>query len=421
MRHSRLFLVQALLLMLVICASQGVAQKSNPCTTQTDFSNWFDCMASEVAAPILNQRDNTKQVELPSIAENTTSLVDQPGNPDLLGAVLNMAGIGKSSNDKNNASGTITISAYALSALTSKKDALDPALYSENGSRNLRRFSFTFGQDSDESGKRTTVLGTKILIINYRDASLGRNRSRLLSVSQALRASAADYAKIAFDVQEYLYLHLAPPGKDRFPFLNEDLNGSNLQPTLSRLTDEQLNGIKAIIAKRIQSHVELSETSKKTYEEIRRAPQLSFTIQSKLRSKDGNDEYRAGLLFDYGVYQRINLTLNGTFDYQNSGIIGGDKRGGRFAAETNFQLTPEKYFLGAGRPFLFSISGSGEWLTKTRPKYIGQAKLTIPIFNGVNFPISISVANRSDLIKESKVRGHFGFTLDLAKLLSKPK
>src|ERR1041385_8960241 len=100
MRQSKLCLVLMLLLALVTCAGRVAAQSPNPCTTQTDFSVWLNCIVSEVAAPILNQRDTTKQVELPSIAENTTSLVDQPGNPDILGMVLNMAGLGNSKNDK---------------------------------------------------------------------------------------------------------------------------------------------------------------------------------------------------------------------------------------------------------------------------------------------------------------------------------
>jgi TolA-binding protein len=46
----------------------------------------------------------------------------------------------------------------------------------------------------------------------------------------------------------------------------------------------------------------------------------------------------------------------------------------------------------------------------------GQLKLTIPInFNGLSFklPFSITLANRTDLIKEKDVRGNFGFTLDI--------
>lgn len=49
---------------------------------------------------------------------------------------------------------------------------------------------------------------------------------------------------------------------------------------------------------------------------------------------------------------------------------------------------------------------------------VGQFKLIIPINNlGIKLPISVSFANRSELIKESTVRAHFGFTFNLDRLL----
>ena len=38
--------------------------------------------------------------------------------------------------------------------------------------------------------------------------------------------------------------------------------------------------------------------------------------------------------------------------------------------------------------------------------------------DGIALPLSASWANRSDLIKESYVKGNFGLTFDVAKLLS---
>jgi hypothetical protein len=51
---------------------------------------------------------------------------------------------------------------------------------------------------------------------------------------------------------------------------------------------------------------------------------------------------------------------------------------------------------------------------------IGQLKLTIPIKGlGIRFPISVSFANRTELIKEKTVRGNFGVTFDLDSILAK--
>lgn len=53
---------------------------------------------------------------------------------------------------------------------------------------------------------------------------------------------------------------------------------------------------------------------------------------------------------------------------------------------------------------------------------VAQFGLRIPIKGlGMKFPISITFANRTELIKEKEVRGNFGFTLDLDTLFAKFK
>jgi len=136
-----------------------------------------------------------------------------------------------------------------------------------------------------------------------------------------------------------------------------------------------------------------------------------------MRRDDGIDEYRTGLTFDYGLYRRVNLTLTSTFDYLDSKTVGGDIRGGRFAGETNFQLTPDKKILSGAGPWMFSASAEAKWMSNAKPAYVGQLRLTIPIIEGLDLPLSISLANQRELIKESRVRGHFGFSFDVPKLL----
>ena len=47
----------------------------------------------------------------------------------------------------------------------------------------------------------------------------------------------------------------------------------------------------------------------------------------------------------------------------------------------------------------------------------GQAKIKIPIADGIDLPISLTFANRTELIDEKEVRGQFGFTFDLSRLV----
>ena len=53
---------------------------------------------------------------------------------------------------------------------------------------------------------------------------------------------------------------------------------------------------------------------------------------------------------------------------------------------------------------------------------VGQFGLRIPIKGlGIKFPISVSFANRTELIKEKEVRANFGFTFDLDTIFAKFK
>ena len=213
----------------------------------------------------------------------------------------------------------------------------------------------------------------------------------------------------------------ANPIVNRANFLNNCLGNARIATTVATLTPQQRKEIKTIVENHIDDPANFIDTVAREVWTIRRAPQLSFTVQSKLRNGTGDDEYRTGILFDYGLYERLNLSVNGTFDYKDSKTIGGDIRTGRLAAEGIFQLTPNRSNFGDARPYLLNASTESKWTSGARPTYTGQLKLTIPVpgLTGVNFPISVSVANRSDLVNEKIVRGKFGFTFDLAKLLSK--
>ena len=109
------------------------------------------------------------------------------------------------------------------------------------------------------------------------------------------------------------------------------------------------------------------------------------------------------------------ITLNGSFVFKKS-QMGNDSKGGKFAAAVHLPLQGFKP-LDYKDPVLFSLEANATGMTGQSPMYVAQAKLTIPLMPGVEIPISVSVANRSELIKEMEVKGKFGFTFDLNKAL----
>ena len=54
--------------------------------------------------------------------------------------------------------------------------------------------------------------------------------------------------------------------------------------------------------------------------------------------------------------------------------------------------------------------------------HVAQAKLTIPVKgSGVKVPLSVSIANRTELLREKNVRGHIGVTFDMDVLTAAVK
>lgn len=437
MRTRLTFRALSLLLLACLCCAKAAAQEvpnapQEPKCAAPDAVQWLNCIVYGVAAARINQSGANKQVETPSIADNTTSLVDQTEAPDLFGLALNVAGVNKGdANDSGATSPSVTTNAYALytAAHTPKQDPLDPAFYNRHAG--LRKLSFTLGRDdgkADDDSDDAMILGFKYLIINKREAGSKSNLGHIMAVSDAVKNFSGNFLKLTDEVQRYFLKEFGPSlgypraGETDNDALNRFITEQLDKPTefgniLAKLTPDQKKEIMRLVNNRLDSAVALQSTALEEFEKIRRRPQLSFSFQTKQRREKGSDEYRTGLLFDFGVARQFNLAANATFDYEDSKVVGGDKRGGRLAVESYFHLNrPNNIFTGKD-PIKLSFTGEGKWMSAAKPTYVGQVKLTLPLFDGVTLPFSFSVANRSDLIKESKVRGRFGFTFDMAKLL----
>jgi len=421
------FSILVFVLLALTSSQQGMAQNATPkdcLEVDSVIDDWANCKLRELVMARVEQRGVNKQVQSPSISESGGSLVDQTDAPDLVGFAMNFAGINSGGDDSKKSVSAITTSAYALYAGASGNDGLDPTFYKKYS--NLRNLSFTFGRESaDEVAagqKAATIAGFKIRLINLRDATRASNNKALDQIAVQLQSATADYADIREKIIDFLYHELLTPAQQatmtRTQFLNQQLSTSAAFVPLARgLTTKQHAEINKIISGKINSHVELTETNQRVIETIRRKPQLSFTYQTKLRQGTGDDEHRVGLLFDMGVPGRINFAVNSTFDYKDSKSIGGDTRGGRFAAEAYYQPFADKNIFGGKDPLLVSFTGEGKWMSGKGPTYQGQAKLTFPLYDGISLPLSVTWANQKDLIKESTIRGNFGITFDLAKAL----
>jgi hypothetical protein len=201
-------------------------------------------------------------------------------------------------------------------------------------------------------------------------------------------------------------------------FQNRYATGAGFDRLRGMIDDGMMAQIDGFIEAELKSFTNLDKASLKAIQAIRNAPQLSVAFFTKQRGV-GADEHKGEVTFDYGMGDRLNLSLNGAFVYSDSKTIGGDTRVGDFGAKLKWQLNRNKLrdLLNDRRPIFFDLAANGKWGNGVNSVLKAQAKLTIPIGAGFELPLSLTVANRTELVDEKEVRGQFGFTFDFSKLI----
>jgi hypothetical protein len=410
-----------LAVLILLAAVRSLAEDE---CSKTNMDAWLSCRLERAAAAKISQKDPNKQTEAPAASSKSTSLVDKPAAPDLGAFAMALASV--TGLNTNNSDGTPFVFSTSLYALISAQNgrALDPTFYNQN--RNWRRFSFTIGrEDNDDTNDGpANIFGGKILLIDGKDPGSPRNGTAIQNVRDQLKGSAVNFAKIRQQVNLYLFQQLGPQilGPSFIPndpaqkgqFILNQLSSTNLAATIGMLSKDEIAQIDSILSQYVEQEAQLQETVKNTIETIQKGPQLALNFTSKIRPHKPVDDYRLELTWDYGLVKRLDWTANISYDYRNFTDLGADIRGGRFANQFEYQFGSKVLH----DPLKLAVSAEGKWQTKTSSTYVVQGKLTIPVMDGIALPLSASWANRSDLIKESYVKGNFGLTFDVAKLLS---
>ncbi len=418
----------ATLLFLILClpvlalAQAAVPDKQCSPTGPQNLTDYVEGRICENLRSRVDQTDPTKQAAPPAAAANSTSLVERSSAPDLLGFGLDFLNLSdKAAGDKKSATPkTLTFSAYALRTKLAGKDPLDPKVYNDNAK--WRSVSFTVGYDVPEnSNDRDPVIGIKWLAYNGRDVSSKDNRTEIGKIQEALKPASRNFAAIDDDVRIYLFTALQKRSKlpagvvQQSDFDNKILSPTDTQLILDSLTDDEKKNIDRIILKYINAFRTLDVTTRNAVQAIRTRPQLALSFTTTQRKGKRPDEYAGTLTFDKGMGTN-SLSINGSFIMKRNGIKGKDSNGGQFAAAIHLPLNGFNP-LAYRDPMLFSLEANGTAMTGTAPIFKAQAKLTIPIIAGMEIPISVSVANRTEFVKEKEVKGKFGFTFDVSKAL----
>lgn len=452
MRRNEIWLL--LFLLALICGESEARAQS--------LQTWLDGKIEGLIATKIDLRDDSRRPETPSGGETSTTIVDPSSTPSLVGLAMNLAGLPSSAEGDDDSAVSVTLNAYSFRAAFEGKDPMDPEFYLKN--EKWRDLSFTLGYDDEpvaedsEETQRAQIVGLKYLLIDNRKPS--KQTTQLGIIQQQLATTTKAFTVLLNRLQEFILSQPEVRNDLRAayetqlnnqalsaadiqatvgsaPFIahpnapittswkpeqiifytnfRNSLFGANFTTTLSNLSPKVTEELEAIVESEIDSFVLLEETTQKALAKINQAPQFSVSLTSRQRT-EGSDDFSGQLIYDQGIGGRANLTLNGSYDYKDNKGEDEDVHGERIAAQLSFDLAPRRTIAGRD-PFHSSISVEAKRMSGEEDILKGQVKLVIPVLDGVELPLSVTFANRTELIEEEDVRGHFGFTLDIARLV----
>ncbi|MET0624555.1 MAG: hypothetical protein ABW250_16370 [Pyrinomonadaceae bacterium] len=166
-------------------------------------------------------------------------------------------------------------------------------------------------------------------------------------------------------------------------------------------------------------------------DEIAKAPIIAFEYTNN-REVNAPDTSNFRFIAEKGVFGgKGDLTANASLTIFNSRPAAGTERvrdfqfAGQFDVPFRLRDLPGFVFSFAGkyeRVMADATALDGTVLPGTRGDIaVGQLKLEIPFLPGMRLPLSLTFANRTELVRESEVRGNFGFTFDMDKILARFK
>jgi len=414
--------ITSLLIALLAVPVPGAAQAdTDPCGSPTGgFNFWVKYRLCNLA------RSTPKEVhaEPPSSAVGSTTLVEKAGHPDIVSLALGLANAGNKAGTPD-APTTMTVSAFAIRSSVSGENPMNPRVYSRL--RNWRRFSFTTGRsEADDDTPEGRIFGVKALLIDHRDVSDASNRRRLEDVATALTPFADTSGKAFAAALAFVARTLADATSDLeiTRFGQDQLGLDEYEETLDRLSEEQLAALDELLLEHALAIEKARTGVAEVIRRIRGAPQLALTYQALVRPEDADDEHHFGVLFDVAMATRLRASFNGTLVRTKHQLIEDTnvlKVGGELQFDLQQVATMKSVIARRGRdPLVVSVAGLGEWYSDERPDIAKvQVKLTVPLpgpLSGLKIPVSLTVANRTELIDEKELRGNVGFTVDFSKL-----
>jgi len=118
-------------------------------------------------------------------------------------------------------------------------------------------------------------------------------------------------------------------------------------------------------------------------------------------------------VLDLGLTSRVTLMLNSALTFVDT--PGDDPWGGTAATGLEFALGSDR--TTGPDPLTLDLAFEGQLLQSQDATWRLQAKLMVPLLEGVSLPISATWSSRSEALEEAHVLGRLGLAVDTARLL----
>lgn len=388
----------------LITASAASAQSLN---------DWINARVDSVVAVRLGLRDGARQPQVPAGNASDASLVDRSGMPDILGIAIKLPNQPSSEAMTQPATNSFSWTPYLLWALF-KGGALSPETYL--GKSYSRRLGLNITFDTDSSGTTHGLIQAKLLVIS-RGNVLDFDREE--RVSGALANATDAFGELKRAIQDLLFERAAAQAgvTDKVAFINSLTQPHVLTGYLAAVGTDGQSEIDALILEKIEAFETLRRAVRTLEDHARTRPELSIGITTTTTGTDA-ERVRALAILDYGGARR-ELTFN--LGYEHVDATGAGARRDRIAGAAQFlwKLSPENPLRGRSAMTL-AVAGFAGVSIRDESDHVFklQAKLAIPIGEGINMPVSATWASRSELIDEAELRGQIGFTVNVAGILS---
>jgi hypothetical protein len=393
-----------------------------------------------------------KQVGSDSKSSGSTSLTAKASIPSILGFAVENGALQKDVNGT-----TMTFRGNWVGLIKALGDKGFIASYDDDDAttRFLRRASFAISFDTSRGQQPGTFTGSSQQISNYsfRFDVYNKRDPRNSSYTNKWHNLISDQGQaLTQNLSKIVSFFIPLPNPD--PNLTPDPNlVAWLGAAQSAVAAAKPEEVDVVVRKAFEGlrSVQLAPTTKEVIAEFEKNAGSYLEGRSRLlkevangpivtfeftNNRPGNQPNYSNFNFIGEVspfHGRADLTTNVSFSIFDKKPVSATGTARDF--QLSGQLDVPLGDIARTGPFVFTASGKYQHLfsdittTGTPPTTakkgnigIGQFKLTIPVKgSGVKIPLSVTFSNRSELIKESRVRGNIGVTFDLDTIFSKVK